>query len=354
MVALPKPTKLEIAPGYLLLLLGPIVVFVGTEYFLQIYADVDIVVPNIELRDDAAVSELVGRYKFYAALFFYGSVGVSIAGIFLIDLVSRHTMQSIATTAIGVIVIFAIVIVFTILEPEGAGVAQTWNLLGLNVFEATLGAGHISGCAEGPPRTGCVPPTAFDAMRELLARINLFGALGASGGILGTILTLSRPVVPHDLATSHGRAEAARALKGAREACQRYLYCAGLMLTSGMTVLIAWMNWPAAALADTDARTLFVDLVGSLSLFVGVSYSLVILSFYMPVTLILATRINRLRHLMTKDGPRIEAAPEVAEEPESEPPPQIDQFEALKAVIAIVSPILASAIGTFGNTILFD
>ena len=349
MAGLPKATRLEIEPVYMLLLIGPTFVFLGTQVFLAQYGDVDFVFPGIELATDAAPKELVGRYKYYAALFFYGAVSVAVGLYFAVDTGARHTRRSLLFIVAGVLFIFALALGFAVVKPRSIGGLANWDLLGLNVFLSTLGQSHVSICADGGALPDCVKKDAFSAMKELLSVIDMLAAFGASGAILGTILTLSRPMPRPDVKTEEGLALAARALHGAKEASKRYVYCSGLMLTSGMTVLIAWMNWPAAMIADTAVRTAYIELVGSVSLMIGVSYSLLILSYYMPVTLILAIRIYDLRH-----APRDRKAS--ADEAALKIPalPEIGQLDGLKTVIAILSPIMASAIGSFGNALMLE
>jgi len=351
MAELPRPTKLEIDPRFMLLLAGPTAVYLGTLYFLATYGDIDFRFPEFTLRADAAVHELVGRYKFYAALFFYGAVSIAVALYFVVDTGGRHTRRSLIWAGTGVVFILVLVMGFSVINPRVLGGVANWDLLGRNVFDATVATGHVTYCNDGSDTPGCVKRSAFGAMVDLLAVIDLLAALGASGVILGTIMTLAKPAPGFDLSTDLGRAKAARALHGARDASRRYVYCSGLMLSSGMTVLIAWMNWPAQMIAEEAARSAYVQLVGSVSLLVGVSYSLLILSYYMPVTLILARRIYEVRHDMTAERSSVS---EDAAQSGLPALPELGQLDGLKAVIAIISPILASAVGSFGNGLLFE
>jgi len=350
MADLPRGTRLQIEPHYLALLAGPTCVFLGTIFFLANYGDVDLVFPGIEPVADAGVQELIGRYKFYAALFFYGAVSIAVAIYFAVDVTSRHTRRSLLWVGAGVGFIVLLALGFSVIVPREVEGLANWELLGRNVFEATVAQGHVTRCADGGTPPDCRPKDAFAAMIELLGVIDFLAALGASGAILGTILTLARPVERHDLSTETGRALTVRELHGAREASKRYLYCSGLMLSSGMMVLLAWMHWPAPVIADAAVRKTYTDLVGAVSLVIGVSYSLLILSYYMPVTLTLARRIYRVEHDMRPAGSADTAAPAAA----VPALPQVGQLEGLKVMIAIISPILASAVGSFGNAILFE
>lgn len=351
MLERPKATRLQIQPVYMLILIGPTAVFLGTQVFLANYGDVDFIFPGIELGADAMVQELIGRYKFYAALLFYGAVSVAVALYFAVDTGTRHTGRSLMWAGAGVLFILALVLVYSVIKPRTIGGLANWDLLGLNVFLATLGEAHVSFCADGGRLPSCLKVDAFHGMKQLLSVIDILAAAGAAGAILGTILTLSRPMPRPDTSTDDGLARAARALHGAKDASRRYVYCSGLMLTSGMTVLIAWMNWPAGMIADDAIRGAYLDLVASVSLLIAVSYSLLILSYYMPVTLLLALRIYEIRHAPAGEtsGTGEAVSPRVVPAL-----PEIGHLEGLKAVIAIISPILASAVGSFGNALMFD
>ena len=77
-------------------------------------------------------------------------------------------------------------------------------------------------------------------------------------------------------------------------------------------------------------------MVSSLSLFRGTTYSALILSVYLPVLLCLALRAESLRKIEGEiEGETIKAAFA-----------SVSYTDALKSFVAIVSPLLASAVGS--------
>ncbi len=206
---------------------------------------------------------------------------------------------------------------------------ESYQLLGEDLVRQSLGAAKTGACL--PDRLTCETGTGFDASVKLVDLSNYLISVAAAAVLTGIILALGdmpgRDADPASLI---------RGLSAARRVAQRYLYCAGVLLTAGMIWVQAWMQWPAKLIADPVVQDQFNAMVSSLSLFRGTTYSALILSVYLPVLLCLALRTETLRK---SEG-------DWDDDSIKENFGAVGYTDALKSFVAIVSPLLASAVGS--------
>ena len=178
-------------------------------------------------------------------------------------------------------------------------------------------------------------------MKFLLDQTNWMSALAVSAVVLGMVWSLSTSGKP-DLKSAEGIAAEGAWIEAAQKRMRRYLYLAGLLLSVGMMMGFAWMKWPTGLLADVQQKAQFESLVDAVALFRGSSYSVLILSFYMPVSLVLAQRIERYEAARVT-GKTKDVAPKF----EGFDIERIGTLDSFKAIVSILAPVLASAVGTF-------
>lgn len=338
----PAPTRLQIAPGHLSILLLPILVLTVSEYLLGTFADTSVALDGLAIADTVPQVELAARYRFLSAFLFYAAVAVTLIAIFAFELYARHTRRSIAFTLVAFVAVVIISLLFSTFEPAWMSSFESYQLLGEDLYRQALGSGQVSGCAPASPlNEACDGQGAFFAMTFLLDRTNVLASVASAAVVFGMVLALARPVGANLDGPAGLRAEA-RALKDSVDATRRYLYLSGVLLTAGMMLVIAWMAWPGELIADPDMHLAHDKLVSAISLYRGVSYTVLILSYYMPVSLILMVRIDRFRDAVDQAG-----SPELAEDISGFSIERIGSLDALKAILAIISPILASAVGSF-------
>ena len=345
-----KVGKLQIAPKHLLIMLLPIVVLTASEYLLGTFGDTSLVVPDVTLNELSPLVELNARYKFLAALFFFVAVTVTLTAVFTAELYARHTLRSICYTLVGIVVVIIVSLSFSTFEPDWMPASfESHYLLGNELFRATLGTGNLPGCAPGGALAdACAGQGAFFAMKYLLNHVNILTSLSAAAIIAGMVLSLARPRQV-DLTTDDGLIIEAQALQVSQETSQRYLYCSGVLLTTGMVLVLSWMSWPNAMITDEKLRAAHHGVINSLSMFRGVTYTVLILSYYMPVSLILRVRIERFKRAASEVG-----QDDLGAKLEGFNINRIASLDAFKAILAIVSPILVSAIGSFVELSMFE
>lgn len=345
----PEPSRLQLPPRFLVILFAPVAVFLLLEFVLKSLGDPHLALPLDALLDEAPLAELTGRYKFLAAFAFFGAVSVAVLAIFGFDLRSNYTRRTAIRCLAAVVAAAAVGLVYSVVEPDALGGFELRDLLGRGFFDSAVGRGGVGLCADG---TACSEAGGLFVLRAITGPINGLTSFALAAAMIGLILALARRngAVPF-AETDHIASDVADLTTG-RAVSQRYLYCAGLLLTSGITFLIAWMRWPTDLIADAAMRQQYLDLTAAISLYVGVGYSVLILSAYLPVILLLTRRAEALRNKLAArqaiDRSENAGAPELAIDL-----PALNYLDALKSVAAILSPVLASSIGTFGQGAIF-
>ncbi len=184
------PGRLDLAPGYMLILLAPIAVYLLFEALLKTFGDPSFALPTDTFAEPARMIELTGRYKFMAAFAFFGACSVSVLLIFSLDLAANYTRRGVLTALAGIAAGAAVGIVLSILEPESLGEFETYALLGRDFFEAALGLGVTGYCADGPT---CLDRSAFGMFRALSNAINALTSFALTAALAGMILSLAAP-----------------------------------------------------------------------------------------------------------------------------------------------------------------
>lgn len=343
--------EMRIAPRYLIIFLFPVIVLITAEYLLGNYGDHALDLSHVALAQHDTLGELAGRYRYMAAVFFYLAVSVSLILVFAFELGSQHKLLSILSTVVALFAAVGVALVFSILEPVQMNSFESYQLLGESLYRRALGVGKLAGCgAETPMNGDCLKGGAFNALIQLNGTVNIVSALASASVIAGMILALSRSG-PVDLKTRDGLLQEAKALEASQAATRRYLYASGILLTVGMSMGLAWMNWPNALIVDDATRDMHGKLVDGVSLFRGVSYSVLIMSYYLPVSLVLMVRTNTFHAAAEAHGSDI--TPKELEAWDARiggfDINKIASLDAMKAILAIVSPILTSALGSFGS-----
>ena len=329
--------KLTLPPQYLALLILPVLVLVTSEGLLSAFGDPDVDLGELAFVAVPELAELAGRYRFLAIFFFYGACCVTVIALFAMDLAAHQSLRSIGLAGLGFVGLVGFSILFSILEPAWMGSFEAYALLGATLFEEGLRGGSAQICGVDL----CDGKGAFYVMKFLLDQTNWMSALAVSAVVLGMVWSLSTSGKP-DLKSAEGIAAEGAWIEAAQKRMRRYLYLAGLLLSVGMMMGFAWMKWPTGLLADVQQKAQFESLVDAVALFRGSSYSVLILSFYMPVSLVLAQRIERYEAARVT-GKTKDVAPKF----EGFDIERIGTLDSFKAIVSILAPVLASAVGTF-------
>ena len=274
---------------YFAIALVPISIFWINAVITDHLMAVDLNVPADILQDGRHWLEAAGRYRFIAATWFFSSftvLAVVLLGLNLARPTARETRwAAIATMAVIILLVMAPTLQHNTI-PDGP---RVYHRLGAAVFEAALSRGTLPGC-NGPDdlwllgRCGEIP--IISLLSRILDIVNVLAALGVGALIIGMILCLE---------TGDGddvEEEAALLAENLRQMRQQ-LYLSGLILTFGMFFVTSWMYWPLPMVLDAE-RAAYSSVVLASALYTGTYFSLLILSFYIPVALILDGRVRKL------------------------------------------------------------
>ena len=334
----PDPPVRWVDPYYFAIVLVPLAIFICQSVISDHLMPADLNVSAGVLQDGRDWLEAAGRYRFLAATWFFGALSVLIAAV-LFRTLSRPTAPA---TRIAAIATFLFVLLLATLPTlRGFGVTdgpQVYDRLGSAVFEGVMVRGTLRGCTS-PGDTwlmGVCGETPVIAMFSgVVDVVNIFAGLALGSMIVGMILCLDdRPCKDIE--------EKAALLADNLRQMRQQLYLAGIVLTFGMLYTTSWIYWPLQLVLETE-RAAYSGLLLSAALYTGTYFSLLILSFYLPVGFILDSRVKLLAERATREDLTGQ-------------PPDVETWresrgltegvgDYLRAGLALTSPILAAFAG---------
>ncbi len=323
---------------YFSIALLPVLIFVIHEVMQAHLMPKDLNVPIDVLQNKDTWLEAVGRYRFLAASWFFASLAVLAVAVLARNLMrpmERDTrIAAIATT----LAVFGLALLPTIQQYVTASTPQIYHQVGKEVFETALSKGTLPGCL-GPDdfwllgRCGEIP--VFTMFRRVLDIVNALAGLSVGALIAGMILCLAT-------GDSETVEETADALGRSLQQMRQQLYLTSLILTFGMFFASSWMYWPLPLISES-AKGDYSSLVTASALFTGTYFCLLMLSFYLPVALILDGRVKKLSRAASK-GAKPENSFDVEGWKKSHGLKE-GTGDFLRAGFALAAPILASFAG---------
>ena len=286
----------HVDPRYFLIALLPILVFAIDAFITGHLFPQDLNIPLAILRIDQPWLEAAGRYRFVAATWFFAAL-VALAVAMLVHDLRRPLTNASRAAAIATMLVILVLAVSPsiqfLLDPDKP---RIYGRIGIAFFETALGNGSLPNC-NGPDDVWvlgpCGPIPVITLFNRVIDLINILAGLGVGALIVGMVLCLER------LPTKSTK-DAAKTLAANLQRMRRQLYLSGLVLTFGLLFATSWMHWPSALVVD-DSRDAFLRVVKSASLYMGVYFSLLILSFYLPVALILDRQVQDLSEHARED-----------------------------------------------------
>lgn len=282
--------------------------------------------------------ESAGRYRFLAATWVFASLIVLANALLVRDLAgptARETRLAAIATMIAILFLAITPIIRQFNDPDGP---RVYYHIGAEIFEAALSRGTLPGCL-GPAdhwllgRCGDIP--IISLFNRVMDIINVLAGLGVGALIVGMVLCL-------DTQHTNGVEEEAAQLARNQRRMRQQLYLSGLVLTFGMFFATSWMYWPLPMVLDAE-RAAYGSVILASALYTGIYFSLLILSFYLPVALILDGRVRKLAVLANQGS-------------NSGDPPDVEEWktarglnegvgEYLRAAAAVAAPVLAAFAG---------
>ncbi|MCG7521627.1 hypothetical protein [Ruegeria sp. Ofav3-42] len=323
---------------YFAIALLPVGVFGIHELILGHLIASDLDVPLEILNDDNTWLEAVGRFRFLAASWFFAALALLPVALLIRNLVQPTARGTRIGACFTALIIFMLALTPTIQQAMASTNPRIYHQVGKAVFETALSRGSLPGCLEPDGlwllgRCGDIP--VFSMFRRVLDIINALAGLAVGALIAGMILCLASK-------DSDDVEENAEELARNMHQMRQQLYLSSVILTFGMFFATSWMYWPMPLILDS-AKATYSSLITASALFTGTYFCLLMLSFYIPVALILDSRIKRLARLAGQSG-ATEAIFDVEDWKKSHGLKE-GAGEVLRAGIALAAPILASFAG---------
>lgn len=338
------PRTFQLPWPYLLIGLLPLLVLIGSSFLLNSDGWPSPSRVVVGLGADSH-SEIAARMRVLAALLVLCASSVA-AAVYAGRIFHFLDWVSLGATAFAVVLLaVAAVSVFKVGLTQ-----QTQELVDQRVVctalsrpdRITLWQGSTAE-ADGRRRSleqlpaNCAAPK-FLLLRRLIWWQQLFLIFAIPGIVFGAIACLAEPPAP--LAREDEDAEAWRERELARlEALRKdqikrlntILYLAAFLLVAGLVFLSAFLHWPAFAVREPDLPSFHAN-IESVVLFYGVSYSVLIASFYLPVAALLT------------DKCRMDPKPPQADGLE-DPAGLMATSQLVRVAAAVFSPAIVSLLG---------
>lgn len=271
------------------IVLVPIIIFASniviTDYMMPSKLNVS---PDI-LQEGRDWLEAAGRYRVLASIWFFAALSVLPVAMLVRNL-ARPTAPETRRAAVLIwLFVFTLALLPSVqngLNPENT---QVYDRIGGALFEAVLSRGTVPGC-ESPDAVWvlgrCGENPVLTLFRRIIDVANVFAGLAVGALIVGMILCL-------DQRACKDIEEEAVLLASNLKQMRLQLYMSSLVLTFGIFFFSSWMHWPLMSVVEAE-KAAYRSLVLSAGLFMGLYFSLLILSFYLPVAIILDGRVRKL------------------------------------------------------------
>ena len=359
--------KRHVPPACFLILAAPVLIFVLSDWMVP-----NLGVPMLDISaeelliDGKGYLEAGGRNRYLGALMFFSVLVIIALAMFVAELMRPLTTMT-RVLAVAVLLATQLPVLNTVIghQEEAIWSWRSYHQLGTDVMEKVLERGEVRRCQELKWEDGeafyrtipdkplllgrpCTDNPALALFRVLLDYSSVLSGVGVAALVLGMILSLSCPPSGAPLeerAFDHGRNQ---------RAARRFLYLAGLMLSAGMFMAMAWMHWPMP-LVDTKAHPGYADTIKATLFYYGVFYTLLIVAGFGPVMFLAARRSDKLA---IESMMAVESSPQAATDNVVPTVTRLDKWkashglqismtEAIQALIATGSPLLTAFAGSF-------
>ncbi len=287
--------KRRVKLRYFLIVLFPICVFAIYLVIQRHMITANMEVPVAILRDGPNWLESVGRFRFLAAAWFFIALALLPAAVLARNLARPLERETKIASVATVLVIFLLALLPTIQQFITGEPPRVYHQVGKDVFETALSRGTLPGCET--PEDGwllgqCGDNPVFSLFRRILDLINALAGLAIGSLIVGMILCLAKGEESDIEKTS-------KELSGNLRQTRYQLYMSSVILTFGMFFAASWMHWPMPLVAEED-KAAYGALVSASALFTGTYFCLLMLSYFLPVAVILESRVRTLADMASR------------------------------------------------------
>ncbi len=328
---------------HLLLAVLPILLFLIFDWMLKNLGQPDLDVPIEILQDAPAYLESIGRNRFIGIMMLYFAACLIVLGYYCWDVRQHVPRQSWIALAITALLLAVPVFQAVWIHQTAAETAsRAYDQVGRDIVSQTMSFGEMQGCldVEGvvQPDTRvlfwrCGENPVLSMRNNMGDVVNIFTAFVIAALVTGSISTLSSSSMqPREIVL----AQMQRRLR-------IYAELSGIVLTLGMVFTLTWMHWPMPFIAD-EARSGYTALVNSVLFEFGAFYSLLIVTFYLPVAVIQSHWILKAAQLSIG---HTNATPDAVSKWRLQYGLDTSHLKSIRTLLAVSAPSLASLAGGF-------
>lgn len=281
--------------------LVPITIFWLNGLIVDNFFPDNLAVPTDFLQEGNDWLEAVGRYKFLAATFFFAAISMLAVALLACNLARPTTRETRAAAIATLLVIVALAVIPTVQHTLTAEGPSVYRKIGGALFEEALSRGTLPGCLV-PDDTWllgrCGDNPVISMFGRVMDLVNIFAGLSVGALIVGMILCLETREGDDANAAAQLLVENLRQMR-------LQLYLSSLILTFGMFFAASWMHWPLPLVQEAQ-REAFQSVILAVALFTGTYFCLLILSFYLPVAMIIDSRIVKIGNIARRGGQKKE------------------------------------------------
>jgi hypothetical protein len=266
-----KCRNLELSWHYLALGAAPMGVHLLSDLLLHLYGQPTNGIPALRPFDGHA--ETAARLVLLSSfLFFLGVVVVSVAAFTAaLRTLCAQSLKTVLKVLLGMLAIGALLIQYSVKETSGLT-----GDLGDNVYEAAFSS--LNGFDLSRPRTTLT----INSLSNILYAWQWLLYIGASSLVFGAVTTLASP---------RGAEMSPEYLEVQAKRLNGFLYISAILMIATLLFIANCLRWPRFAFADNRGLDMQID---AAVLYYGVSYSVFLAAYYVPLAWCLTRRADRL------------------------------------------------------------
>lgn len=319
----PRSTTVSWRQLYVILL--PIIIFLVLDRSFELLGNYKLDVP-ISTNAINSAREASGRYLFFATYIGFLFVAIIVVTVSVRDMLhylDRNSQKRVSFAAL----FLSLAVLFAVLLRYGGASPHTYEFIGKSSFETALSHSALPGLPGW---------SMLDVFSFMLKIANLTIMVALPIVIVGGTSTLGTTI-------PDARTNIAVLLSYQVMRLKSYLYMSAALLVGGTALIISWMQWPSFIVADADKKT-FDDLVRSISTLFGVQYTMILCSYYIPISMMLTRRARVEAERSLEESGLPHTAKEITEWMKKSGLGVYD-LRSYKTIAALVAPLLTGLIG---------
>jgi hypothetical protein len=313
-----------------------LLIFIPIAVFLVGYTLIDFFsIPGAQDIVPQATTPMLNTSAWYywmASSLLFVSSAIAIAYIFIDDVLCSFQDRSAKRILSYAAVIWVVNVTYILVTPLWS--SKGYEAVGKQLFEFSLCRSFEASICSGRLLTE------FNWAERV---INVCSAFAVTAVIMGAITSLAEVGVAVE-----GRRKLALPLQIAR--LRKYLVLAAIHMVLGIFVINSWHNFPTRLVYGEQLQR-YNDISNSITQLNGVLYSVIIVSYYLPISVILNKRLRseETKYMLNavKDGGELNW--QEFEKWKTSRGFNIYDWDIYKGLLAAIAPLIAGSLGTIAK-----